>query len=131
MTFGRCVVVIAAALLIVLLVPSCSQTANVTEVWMSLDGDGSRRRNEFFTDTKEIHCVAKAGVGRDGVTIESFIRSVQLFDFDSGRYETIDAILAYAEFKADRAGQATTVDLSLTPRDPRKPDAPAQDTPPF
>jgi hypothetical protein len=98
---------------------------------MSLDSDGTRRRNEFFTDTKEIHCIAKAGIGRDGVTVESFIRSVQLFDFDSGRYETIDAILAYAEFKADRAQQSTLIDLGLTPRDPRDPNKEPEDTPPF
>lgn len=131
MTFGRCVVVIATALLIVFLLPSCSQTANITEVWMALDGNGTRRRNEFFTDTKEIHCVAKAGIGREGVTVEAFIRSLQLYDFNTNRYEPLDAILAYAELDAQRANQPTTFDLSLTARDPKNPNAPAQDAPFF
>jgi hypothetical protein len=120
MTFGRCVSVVALGLLLVLLLPSCSQTANVTEVWMALDSDGSRRRNEFFTDTKEIHCVSKAGIGREGVTVEAFIRSIQLYDFGTNRFEPLDAIVAYAEFKADRSQQPATFDLELTARDPRK-----------
>lgn len=121
MTFGRCVGFVAVGLLLALLLPSCSQTANVTEVWMALDSDGTRRRNEFFTDTKEIHCIARAGVGREGVTVEAFIRAEQLYDFNTNRFEPINAVTAYAEFKADRSTQPGTFALTLTARDPRKP----------
>lgn len=133
MTFGRWVGVAALGLLLVVVLPSCSQTANVTEVWTALDSDGTRRRNEFFTDSKEIHCIARAGIGREGVTIEAFIRSVQLYDFGTNRFEPLDAVVAYAEFKADRAQAPTTFDLRLTARDPRKPDAEqtAEDAPFF
>jgi hypothetical protein len=131
MTFGRCVTLVATALLVVLLLPSCSQTANVTEVWMALDADGTRRRNEFFTDTKEIHCISKAGVGREGVTVEAFVRSVQLYDFPGNRYVPLDAIVAYAEFKADRQSQPQTFDLALKPKDPKKADAESKDDGPF
>lgn len=131
MAFGRCVSLLATALVIVLVLPSCSQTANITEVWMALDADGTRRRNEFFTDTKEIHCLAKAGVGREGVTVEGFIRAQQVYDFAQNKFVPIDAILAYAEFKADRGQQATTFDLGLQARDPSKPEADADDEKPF
>lgn len=98
---------------------------------MSLDSDGTRRRNEFFTDTKEIHCVAKAGIGRDGATIEGFIRAQQLYDFNTNRFEPIDAIVAYAELPAERADTATTIDLKLEPRDPRDPGLEADASAPF
>jgi hypothetical protein len=133
MTFGRYVSLVTTALLSAFLLPSCSRTANVNEVWMSPDGDGTRRRNEFFTDTKEIHCIAKAGIGRDNVTIEGFIRAQQLYDFAANRYVNVDAVVAYAEFHPQPVeGQAAIFDLVMTPRDPRKPPAAnSQDAPYF
>lgn len=114
MTLGRCAVLVAAVLLAVTMLPACSQTANITEVWMALDEEGHRRRNEFFTDSKEIHCVATAGIGREGVTVEGFIRQQQAYDFATNAYVPIDRILAYTEFSPDRSEEPVTIDLQLT-----------------
>src|SRR5437868_1605463 len=115
MTVGRCAVLVAGALLIVALAPACSQTANVTDVFTALDGAGNRKRNEFFTDTKEIHCIAKAGVGRPGVTVEAFIRQLQAYDFPTNKYVPVNKVLAYGERELEQSNVPTTVDVVLSP----------------
>ena len=65
--------------------PACTSTANISDVYMALDGDGNRKRNIFYTDTQSIHCVVEAGIGRDGATVEVLIRQVQRFDLDNGK----------------------------------------------
>lgn len=60
---------------------SCTTTANITDVYMSLDSDGSRRRESFFTDTAEIHCIAQGNFGRPDVTVTGFIRQIRAWDF--------------------------------------------------
>ena len=93
--------------------PACSQTANIDDVYMSLDSDGNRKRNIFFTDSKEIHCIVEAGIGREGVTIENLIRQVQRFDLDTGK--TIDAnrVVAQAENAPNRTDGPVKIDLAL------------------
>lgn len=86
--------------------PACSSTANVSEVWTSLDGDGARRRTTFFTDTATIACVAQYGNGRQDVTLELLIRQV-----DGDR-----AVLALEEFRpAITSGVPGKASLKLTP----------------
>lgn len=122
MTLGRCVALIAVALSLAPALASCSTTANVTDVYMALDSNGDRRRNEFFTDTKEIHCIAKAGIGRTDVTIEGSIRQLQRYNFDSNKFEDTNAVLAYAEFAAARSTGPQTLDLTLKPGPPGQQD---------
>src|SRR5437868_14056186 len=115
MTVGRCAVLVAGALLIVALAPACSKTANVTEVFTALDSAGFRKRNEFFTDTKEIHCVVKAGVGRPGVTLEAFVRQLQAYDFPTNKYVPVNRVLAYAEEQLQAGNGQQNVDVGLSP----------------
>lgn len=60
---------------------SCTTTANITDLVMSLDSDGARVRQQFFTDTDEIHCIATGAFGRNDVTVTGFIRQVRAWDF--------------------------------------------------
>lgn len=116
MPLGRLAAYAATALLLVISGASCSTTANVTDVYMSLDGDGTRRRNEFFTDSKEIHCIGEAGVGRPGVTAEGFVRQLQAYDFATNKYEPVDRIVAYGETALARSPNGLVrLDLSLKP----------------
>lgn len=112
---ARCLAFAAASVTAIALLPSCSTTANVTEVYTALDGDGARKRNEFFTDTKEIHCVGEAGIGRPGVTIEGFIRQVQAYDFVENRFVPVNRVLAYAEMSPEPSKQPVKIDLVLAP----------------
>lgn len=129
--FARCIALGVAGVTAVALLPSCTSTANVTEVYTALDGDGNRRRNEFFTDTKEIHCIAEAGIGRPGVTIEGFIRQLQAYDFAQNRYVPVDRVLAYTEFSPSPNQQPTKIDLSLTPGEGEKEGAQNANEQPF
>lgn len=92
---------------------ACSGTANIDDVFMSLDSDGTRRRNVFYTDSKEIHCVVEAGIGRDGVTIETLVRQVQRFDLDTGRVTATDRVIAQAESAPSRSTGPQKIDLVL------------------
>jgi hypothetical protein len=118
MIFGRFVSAVGVAVLVASATPACTATANVTEVYTSLDSDGARRRNEFYTDTKDIHCIAEAGIGRDGVTIEGFIRQRQVYDFRQDRFVDVDRVLAYSEAGAQKSEGPFKFSLKLAKRDP-------------
>lgn len=104
-----------AALAACALVPACTQTANVSDVFMALDGEGDRKRLEFFTDTSEIHCVTQIGVGRPGVTLEVLIRQIQGYDAEANRFFDTDRVFAYVEVTPSPADGAQLVDFPLTP----------------
>jgi hypothetical protein len=97
---------------------SCTATANVSDVYTALDSDGARQRNIFFTDSKEIHCVAEAGIGRKGVTIESLIRQLQSYDFIADRFFDTDRVLANAEASPSPGDGIQKFDVKLTPVGP-------------
>ncbi len=82
----RLAVLGALALLLVPLLPACTATANVSDLWTSPDQDGARRRNVFFTDSKAINCIAELGIGRDDVTFEMYIRVLQIYDFTENKF---------------------------------------------
>lgn len=64
------------AMSIASVMPACTETANVSDVWMSLDEDGARRRKVFYTDSANVTCIAQIGVGRQDVTFEMLLRRV-------------------------------------------------------
>ncbi len=67
--------------------PACiTKTANVTDLYMSLDSDGTRKRSEFTTDTRTIHCIAEVANHRPDATFFLRLRSVQLYNFDTNQY---------------------------------------------
>jgi hypothetical protein len=100
------------------LLPACSTTANVSDVVMALDGDGDRVRNVFFTDTKEIYCVASMAVGRRGVTVEAMVRQLSAYDFDRREFVERDAVAAVAEASPAPSPQSFTFHVRLTPLGP-------------
>jgi hypothetical protein len=69
--------VFAALSIVALPLLSCTSTANVSDVWMSIDDDGARRRTVFFADSASVVCIAEVGVGRRDVTVEMFIRQIR------------------------------------------------------
>lgn len=96
---------------------ACSTTANVTEVFTSLDEDGARRRNLFFTDSKNIFCIARTGVGRPGVTAEAFIRQSQAYDLTSNRFVPVNRVAAYSEMVLSPSNGEQRISLQLRPLD--------------
>ncbi|MBX3186707.1 MAG: hypothetical protein KF819_06815 [Labilithrix sp.] len=97
---------------------SCTETANISDVYMALDGQGNRRRNVFFTDSKEIHCVVEMGVGRPGVTVEVLIRGLQNYDFIEDKFFDTDRVLANAEESPQPGNQIQRVDVEIQPISP-------------
>jgi hypothetical protein len=94
--------------------PACTSTANVTEVYMSLDEQGFRRRNVFFTDSKKIVCIAEAGIGRDNVTLEITIRRVQ--SWDGERFVDDNIVTNYEEQNPPRTdGRPALFPLVVAP----------------
>ncbi len=99
---------LSVAVLAVPVFGACSTTANISDVYTGLDapdanGD-TRRRTVFFTDTKEIHCIAEMGVGRPDVTVETFIHQIRAFDFQANEFFETDRYLGFVEIKPERQG---------------------------
>lgn len=83
--------------------PACTATANVSDLYLSPDEDGTRRRTTFFTDSKKVHCVAELGVGRPDVTLKIFFRQVQKRKPEDNSVEDTDIVVGFLEFKPDRS----------------------------
>lgn len=97
---GACVV---ASMLLLTLLPACPKTANVSDVFTSLEGGrDARRRNVFYTDTQEIHCVVEVGNGRDDVTLDIVLRQIQSF-FPQGKLQDVDYVVNSEELHVPHA----------------------------
>lgn len=97
--------------------PACTATAGVSEVYTSLDGDGSRRRDTFFTDSTEIHCIAKAMFGRPDVTIRGTFHRIREYNFAKDQIDDVDAYSAGIDFHPDRTAdrkEPVTIDFSFS-----------------
>lgn len=100
--FARRVLELGAAALVVSgLLPACTATANVSDVWMSIDEDGARRRNVFFTDSERATCVAEVGIGRNDVTIEMLIRQTRGAPLGTEDFAEMNAVVTAAEFRPE------------------------------
>ena len=97
---------------------SCTATARVSDLYMALDGNGDRKRNVFFTDTKEIHCVIEVGIGRRGATVAGIIRQNQSYDFVADRFFDVDATSANGELSPTPQEGIQKLDLQLAPTAP-------------
>ena len=105
------------SLLALTALPACTETAGVSEVYTSLDGDGSRRRDRFFTDSTEIHCIAKAMFGRPDVTIRGVFHRIEEYNFKENDFEQVDAYSAGIDFHPDRTvdrKEPVTIDFSFS-----------------
>lgn len=109
---------------------ACTSTARITDLYMSLDADGSRKRSVFVTDTKEIHCIAEMGIGRRGSTVESIVRQSQSYDFTEDKFFETDRVLANVENAPSPQEGIQTLDLDLKPSGPMGEDADGQPFPP-
>jgi hypothetical protein len=61
---------IGLSALVLLTMPSCLSTVGVGRIFMALESDGLRRRENFDARAQTIACVADISAGVDGVTIE-------------------------------------------------------------
>ena len=93
-----------------------TSTANIDDVWMSLDSDGARRRVTFYTDTSEIHCIAQGGFGRPNVTVGGVIREIQTLAIDGSGVHGADTVVANTDFHPTLSGAATRPRRSSTSR---------------
>ena len=57
-----------------LLATACTKTAGVSDVYMSIDDDGARRRSLFYTDSASITCVFKVSAGRANASPQTVSR---------------------------------------------------------
>jgi hypothetical protein len=104
------------ALVVLSSAPACSNTAGVSEVYMSLDGDGSRRRDTFFTDSTEIHCIAKAMFGRPDVTVRGTFHRKKQYDFKKDTFVDVDAYSGGIDLHPNRTSgqkEPTVLDFSF------------------
>jgi hypothetical protein len=121
MTFGRreprTVGAIAAlGVLVGSVLPACTATANVSDVWMSIDEDGARRRSTFFTDSVGITCVAEVGIGRKDVTIEMLVRQLRTAPRGTDDFEPVDAVVVARDFRPEiTKDKPALVTLALVP----------------
>ena len=107
---------------------ACATTARVSDLYMALDSDGFRKRNTFFTDSKELHCIVEMGVGRNGVTVEAIIRQLQVYDFASNSYIDVYRVAGNAEKEFSAREGKQTLDVTLIPP---VPDGANQESAPF
>ncbi|MBX3258664.1 MAG: hypothetical protein KIS78_08765 [Labilithrix sp.] len=116
MTFRRLGAFALLGALVSSALPACSATANVGDVWMSIDEDGARRRNVFFTDSAAITCVAEVGIGRQDVTLEMFIRQIRGTTPGSEDFESMDRVVLARDFRPDvTKDRPALVTLTLVP----------------
>lgn len=70
---------------------SCS-SARVSDIYTAVDSNGERRRNEFFTDSIGVYCIAEISSGRNDQTLEMYLRQIQ---DENGK--TVDRVIAASE----------------------------------
>lgn len=114
---------VAALLVLVGVLTSCTTTARVVDVYTALDGNGDRQRSVFFTDTKEIHCIVESGIGRKGVTLETLVRQLQGYDFVNDKVFDTNRITANLETSPTPTDGVQKTDLILNPQAPDGSDA--------
>lgn len=100
-------------LLLCLTLAGC-KTAGFKETFMALDGTGNRRREHFFVDTEEIHCIGKMASGVSDVTVTGVLRAQQLWDSRARQMRKVDAFLATEEV-APGAGKDIIVGFKMKP----------------
>jgi len=98
MRLGRLAAGATSALLLLGVLTSCSATARVLDVYTALDGQGDRKRQVFFTDSTELHCVVEAAFSRRGATMVIWFRQLQAYDRSNGKFFDTDRVIGRSEF---------------------------------
>lgn len=96
------------------------KTSGFKETFMALDSSGNRRREHFFVDTEEIHCIGKMASGVADVTVSGALRAQRLWDPESATFRDVDALVATDEL-APGAGKDLLVDFKLKPAEDQAP----------
>jgi hypothetical protein len=116
MARGRSVTFAAIVYLAPQALVACTTTANVSEVWMSIDEDGARRRSVFYTDSESVTCVAKVGVGRNDATFELLVRRVAEAPPGTDDYQPVNKVVVAREVHPDVTADAPAIiALSMKP----------------
>jgi hypothetical protein len=100
-----------ALLLLVCALGGCD-TAGFRDAYMSLDADGNRERQRFFTDTEAIYCIGKLASGVDDLTVTASIRAQQLYSPHDGSASKVDFQVGAKDI-APGAGEDITVAFEL------------------
>lgn len=114
MRLGRLAAGAFSALVLLGVTTSCSSTARVIDVYTALDGTGDRKRQVFFTDSTELHCVVEGAFSRRGVTLEILYRQVQAYDLTNGKFFDTDRVQARSEFAPGTGDGRQFFDSRLT-----------------
>lgn len=99
------------ALLLCLGLTGC-KTTGVKESFMALDGSGDRRREHFFVDTEEIHCISKMASGVADITVSGALRAQRLWDPVSRKFRDHDVLISTEEL-APGAGKDLLIDFKV------------------
>jgi hypothetical protein len=97
---------------------SCTSTANVSDVWMSIDDDGARRRTLFFADSASVVCIAEVGIGRRDVTVEMLIRQIRELPAGAGgtEFQETNRVVASNEIHpTPTSGRPALLALKMVP----------------
>lgn len=97
---------------VALLALSSCRSAGIKRAYMSLDSDGSRKRDVFFTDTENIFCVAEIANGRKDLTVGGAWRSTSFYSPIDGTPRQANAVLGIGE-EAPGAGEDVKVFFRL------------------
>jgi hypothetical protein len=110
----RCLALLGAAGLIVELLPACPTTANISDVYMALDGGGNLRRNVFYTDTSEAHCIIEEGNGRSNLIVSVKIHAFFLYNFTTNKLDFVDQYPIVQEFTPAPSNGLNKLDVAIS-----------------
>jgi hypothetical protein len=99
--------------LLALVALSSCRSAGIKRAYMSLDSDGKRKRDFFFTDTETMFCVAEIASGREDLSVGGVWRATSFYSPVDGSQEPRNAVLALDE-EAPGAGEDVRVFFELT-----------------
>jgi hypothetical protein len=97
------------------LLPACTSTAGVADVYMALEDDGVRVRKVFFTDSANVSCIAEVASGRENATFEMLIRRVAEAPFATDNFEPTNRVILVNEFLPGRTTGTVKIALSMKP----------------
>lgn len=98
MRLGRLAAAAFSGAVLLGLTASCTTTARIIDVYTALDGQGDRKRQIFFTDSTELHCVVEAAFSRPGTTMVVWFRQLQAYDKSNGKFFDTDRVIGRSEF---------------------------------
>jgi hypothetical protein len=107
----RSLLQLCACCISVLALCSC-RSAGIKRAYMSLDAEGDRKREVFYTDTEAIFCVAEIASGRDDLSVGGALRATSFYSSVDGSRQPANALLAIEE-EAPGAGEDVRVSFEL------------------